>query len=456
MADPSHASASSEEIPQEIRSALLKYDDSSHQGAKAYVYHDLPPYRKRIRLLRLLSGVLVSPLVQCEMFEAEFDEEESSSEEAQSKESQSKGKHILPRVVDESGHLTDQVTKYEALSWRWGDEDNSQHTIMIRERGKMYKKRVSHTLGLALKYLGQTEDRILWIDAICINQKNKKERSYQVSMMSLVYTRAEQVCVWLGEDDDNSRKAFKFIKEDISHLKDFDQVCSDPNNAHKWRAFLSLMQRAWFSRRWVVQEIALALKASVYCGPDKLDWRELAIAVELFVEVETATHRLSELLRKDAKSNVVPNWFEHISELGASLLVNATARIFREYQRGDPAISLPARRSLLSLEYLVTSLSIFDCGRPHDSVYALIAIARDASPNPPTSVQEERKQALIAQVFGDQLEQKPYLLDYNSPYPDVCKEFVQFCIERCGPGRRTGDQKCQRWMNTRTTMMKHL
>ncbi|KAF2854236.1 hypothetical protein T440DRAFT_544500 [Plenodomus tracheiphilus IPT5] len=216
----------------------------------------------------------------------------------------------------------------------------------------MSQKRVSKTLGLALKYLRRKNDRVLWIDAICINQANKEERSYQVSMMSLVYTRAE---------------------------------CSDQKNAHKWRAFLRLMQRSWFSRRWVVQEIALAFKARVYCGPDELDWRELAIAVELFVEVETATHRLSELLRKDAKMDVVPNWFEHISELGASLLVNATARIFREYQRGDQVEGLPARRSLLSLEYLVTSLSIFDCGRPHDSVYALIAIARDAKPNPPTS-----------------------------------------------------------------------
>lgn len=419
MSQPIHVSTSYEEIPRETRSALLQYEDMHNQGFEAYEYHNLPSDRKRIRLLRLLPGVLLSPHVLCEMFEAEFPEEKT----------QSANTNHLPRIVRQDGRLTDRI-QYEALSWRWGDEDNSQHTIMIREHGHMYQKRVSETLGLALKYLRQRKDRILWIDAICINQKNKKERSFQVSMMSLVYTRAEQVCVWLGEDDDDSRKAFRFIREDISHLKDFDRLCSDQKNAHKWRAFLGLMQRDWFSRRWVVQEIALAVKAQVYCGPDTLNWRELAIAVELFVEVETATHRLSELLRKDAKSDVVPNWFEHISELGASLLVNATARIFREYQRGDRSVKLPARRSLLSLEYLVTSLSIFDCGRPHDSVYALLAIARDARPNPPTTVKVRRDQALIEQVFGDQLEQKPYLLDYSSPYPDVCKEFVQFCIER--------------------------
>ncbi|KAF2032465.1 HET-domain-containing protein [Setomelanomma holmii] len=389
-----------EEIPRQIRSALLEYDDSKNEGTEAYGYSDLPKDKKRIRLLRLYPGVLRSPQVLCEMLEAEFVEGEP-----------------LPRIVGTNDTLTRPI-KYEALSWRWGDEDNSEYTIMIRNDGEMYRKRVSQTLGLALKYLRRGQDRILWIDAICINQKNKEERSYQVSMMSLVYTRASQVCVWLGEDDDNSQKAFRFIRDDISHLKNFDQLCTEDVHAPKWRAFVALMQRDWFSRRWVVQEIALAPVASVYCGPDELEWRELAIAVELFVEVETATHRLSELLRKDAKSRLVPNWFEHISELGASLLVNATARIFREYQRGDEIVKGPKRRSLLSLEFLVTSLSIFDCGRPHDSVYALIAIARDASPNPPTSTKQKRHQALIAQVFGDQLEQKPYLLDYNSPYPD--------------------------------------
>ncbi|KAL5380794.1 hypothetical protein DPSP01_007595 [Paraphaeosphaeria sporulosa] len=344
---------------------------------------------------------------------------------------------------------------YHALSWRWGDEDDGKYAIMIKRKGNLFKKRVSRTLGLALKFLRLKEDRVLWIDAICIDQKNLEERSFQVSLMSLVYTGAKEICVWLGEDDDDSTQAIQFVKDEISQLKDFDKLCIDQQHSPKWKALLGLMQRDWFSRRWVVQEIALAEKAQVYCGPDQIPWVDLAIAVELFVEVETATHRLSELIKKDDAHNVVPYWFEHVSELGASVLVNATARIFRGHKGGgygpyiggsddDAAAggSSPmddstrrrssrkdqVRRSLLSLEYLVTSLSIFDCGRPHDSIYALIAIARDAAPHPPSSLTRRTKEALIAEVFSDAIEQKPYPLDYNSPYPDVCKEFLQFCI----------------------------
>jgi len=143
------------------------------------------------------------------------------------------------------------VIKYEALSWRWGDETKGLYIIMIKKYGEIYKKRVSETLGLALKYLRGEKDRILWINAICIDQQNRDERSSQVAMMSLVYTGATQVCVWLGEDDEESTMAIKFVRDEITLLKNLDRLCTDKQHATKWGALLGLMQRDWFSRRWV-------------------------------------------------------------------------------------------------------------------------------------------------------------------------------------------------------------
>lgn len=86
--------------------------------------------------------------------------------------------------------------RYEALSWRWGNEDTGEHAIMIMKGGKHYPKRVSRTFGLALKYLRYRADpRILWIDALCINQDDYAERSIQVAIMDRLYTGASQVCV---------------------------------------------------------------------------------------------------------------------------------------------------------------------------------------------------------------------------------------------------------------------
>ena len=46
--------------------------------------------------------------------------------------------------------------------------------------------------------------RVLWIDAICINQTDIPERNAQVSTMKRTYEEADRVLVWLGEERENS------------------------------------------------------------------------------------------------------------------------------------------------------------------------------------------------------------------------------------------------------------
>jgi hypothetical protein len=75
-------------------------------------------------------------------------------------------------------------------------------------------------------------------------------------------------CVWLGEGDASSAMAIKFIKDEVLQLQNFDDLCDSKEASKKWGALLELMQRKWFSRRWVVQEIALAQTATIYCGTD--------------------------------------------------------------------------------------------------------------------------------------------------------------------------------------------
>jgi hypothetical protein len=114
-------------------------------------------------------------------------------------------------------------------------------------------------------------------------------------MMAKIFGRADCVRIWLGDSDPSSDLAILFIKQQILQLQHFDDLSSSTASSDKWRALLELMQRDWFSRRWVIQEVTLAKKAIIHCGKTKLAWTKFAIAVELFVEVETATHRLSEV-----------------------------------------------------------------------------------------------------------------------------------------------------------------
>ncbi|KAI0136394.1 heterokaryon incompatibility protein-domain-containing protein [Xylariales sp. AK1849] len=416
----------------EARSRVMKYSDPLLKEAKVFKYDSLSNAKKRIRLIRLRHGFPDSSTIDCELFDVEF----NAAHE--------------PVLVSDSSTLQE----YEALSWCWGSGPKD-YAINITRGHNVYKMAVSRDLALALKYLRlRNKARVLWIDAICIDQSNIRERNHQVQIMSLIYTRARQVCIWLGEDDDDSNLAIRFIKKDILKFENFDSVCSNKQNADNWRALLMLMQRPWFSRRWVVQEIALSQGATVHCGPENIQWKDFAVAVELFVEVETATHRLSEVMQKDERFYHVPGWFEYVSELGASLLVTATGKIFRQYKskpgsNHEKLMDPMSRRGLQSLEYLVSSLFTFEASEPRDAVYSLLAIARDTAPlaeqqSPGDNSDDE---TLLMKAFATFLERKPYAVDYDRPYADVCADFIRFCVERARKSdpARALDILCRPW-----------
>ena len=256
--------------------------------------------------------------------------------------------------------------------------------------------------------------------------------------MSRIYGQATSVCIWVGEGDAESKMAFDFIKHEVLRLQDFDELCENEDASPRWRAMLNVMKRPWFSRRWMVQEIALANKATIYCGKETIAWKDFSDAVQLFVEVETATHRLSEVMKKDPKFYHVPGWFEYVSALGASLLVEATGTLFRK-TKGQ------RREALLSLEYLVSSLSVFEAAVPHDTIFALLAIAKDTAPTPVRHVHSPTsgvaaKQKLDAWAVRH-MRAKPYPVDYERP---ICKDFIVFCIRQSDPTRAL-DIICRPW-----------
>jgi hypothetical protein len=87
--------------------------------------------------------------------------------------------------------------KYEALSYTWGS-DAAQHDIRVD--GKRFLVR-PNLLEALMHLRGLSETRVLWIDAICINQADIEERNRQLYLMPHIYGRAQMVLVWLGHDD---------------------------------------------------------------------------------------------------------------------------------------------------------------------------------------------------------------------------------------------------------------
>ena len=273
-------------------------------------------------------------------------------------------------------HKYTSPENYEAVSYYWGssepDTDINVYTVGEGSPDILtnYTFKIRSNLYSGLRRLRFLEKpRYLWIDAICINQSDNNERNLQVSLMDKVYTEASSVCVWLGEAKDDSQLALNFISR-VVNLDDFDRLVADRRTPHEWAALSKLMKRAWFSRRWVVQEIALAKSATLYCGDDRCDWSDFAVAVSLFEAVETDDRSISKTIQRSDEYNRVPDFLGEIQFLGATRLVSATSNLFRKSNQGK------VLEKLLTLEALVSSLSQFQALKPHDTIYAVLALAK--------------------------------------------------------------------------------
>ncbi|KNG86284.1 hypothetical protein ANOM_005936 [Aspergillus nomiae NRRL 13137] len=169
---------------------------------------------------------------------------------------------------------------YEALSYTWG---STEIVRTVRMNGKRHG--ITHNLYLALQYLRfRDQDRILWVDGICIDQTNDKERGHQVRHMGDIYKQSERVIFWLGEPTDatdvilNSLRELQ--KESTEHASKMWEL-SDRRWVGLWSAvqsgypdlqlqqrqgFKELLSRPWFKRVWILQEVANARAGLVCCG----------------------------------------------------------------------------------------------------------------------------------------------------------------------------------------------
>lgn len=175
--------------------------------------------------------------------------------------------------------------EYEALSYLWGDP-SPKFTITVN--GHPFA--IGHNLYIALCYLRHRRTpRTLWIDALCINQKDSTEKDCQIRQMGAVYLNASEVLVWFGESDTDIDKAMDMLsdmegKVDVSKL-DWYYDNSEPQL--DWYAATiydkrvhpglnKLFNRPWFSRIWVVQEVSLSQRAPIiHCGKRYISFKLL-------------------------------------------------------------------------------------------------------------------------------------------------------------------------------------
>ncbi|KAI0008167.1 HET-domain-containing protein [Xylariaceae sp. FL0662B] len=248
---------------------------------------------------------------------------------------------------------------YEAISYVWGDLHNRKN---ITCNGRTLS--ITAGLNTALCHVrSPSESRNLWADAICINQNDNDERGRQVRRMKDIYSRASRVIVWLGEARDESDRGIE-VASDIARscqrytaeggaletLTFNDELARrvfgrfrHSSEFPRLRAFAKIIERLWFTRVWVVQEVAVAAHATVLCGTSSISWTDLTNAI-------TAQEHLNLYLADHARN--------------AYVFMLERARM--EWCSG-------IRRSLLSVLFRYRILHSTD---PRDKIFGISALTR--------------------------------------------------------------------------------
>ncbi|RKL27121.1 hypothetical protein BFJ72_g13354 [Fusarium proliferatum] len=197
--------------------------------------------------------------------------------------------------IDLTTHSLDEAEAlgYHALSYTWGAPEGegkrkvSESCILVNG-SRFY---VQPNLLGALKRFEEF-DWYLWIDAICIDQTNQREREIQVGIMSEIYSMAARVDIWLGDGGKESAEAIRLTRA-LSNLaeetsgsevspgkSEIESSGLPPIPSEGWKPFVNLLDRNWFRRAWVIQETVLARQTFVFLGSSEcISWEQLASAL---------------------------------------------------------------------------------------------------------------------------------------------------------------------------------
>ena len=226
------------------------FDWVEQQNFPEFEYPAINSSAGEIRLLRIKKGLFRSDIVECDI------------------------------ITTSLG----RGQEFQALSYRWGSGKMSD--VMLCNGKRLY---IYPSLNAALKTFRESpmlRDQLLWSDAVSIDQANKTEVSEQILLMRRIYTEATGVFVHLGLAERQMSLGLDLmhrlatLQQHLTHPEEHGAIPIDdvtlPSERHScWTEYFTLFLSPWISRTWILQEIALAEKATLGIGRYVVDWKVL-------------------------------------------------------------------------------------------------------------------------------------------------------------------------------------
>lgn len=298
--------------------------------------------------------------------------------------------------------LDSSIHPYVAVSYCWGAPDppgTDAYIKYVDGRRVPVRRAVKNIID---RILVDMEECVIWIDGLCINQENFQEKNAQVARMSEIYSLAQKTLAWLGDADNYTTLAFETIEsswmytgEVLEALPPWAIFEAPPVTqfltSDRVHAVMQLLNRSFFQRVWIIQELVLSKKIIFWCGQYQTIWQKLsAVACQLPIWSAHFPGESFAIPRSEDRQFIFT--LDHLSSEAAPL------RIDLDWGVGTPVglEMIPLLRQLrlqtlghsasgtgLPNHNIPTMLSFtnsYDSTNPRDKIYALLSLARSTLP----------------------------------------------------------------------------
>lgn len=261
--------------------------------------------------------------------------------------------------------------QFTALSYCWNPTESglsnnkSNRSVAQVENIPFLWIPLGENLQLAIRHWrGRKKVRTMWIDAICINQNDIKERNHQIQLMGQIYSSAQAVVIWLGPSDEASTYVMDVIRSGKS----------DWYLGKLVGCLHSFLERDWFRRVWIIQEITLARTDPVLCcGYDSVPWSMLYLFIRRLrerLQGREDTFCFADTTFLTSLDHINPEYSEHgdvVEFLGEHVEMLGDIRMSGSFA------SFPEQlHRMISLEA--------EASDPRDMVYGLLGFSRFTGP----------------------------------------------------------------------------
>ncbi|KAI1378514.1 heterokaryon incompatibility protein-domain-containing protein [Hypoxylon crocopeplum] len=271
---------------------------------------------------------------------------------------------LLPATA--SGGLNGRVRRFSigstptfvSVSHVWGDK-KADRAMSLESGCGIRNLQISHNLeSFLINMLCHTPETLpqiwegserlpMWIDMVCIDQVDNREKALQIPLMRDIYSKASSVVVWIHEYDSYLRYAFQYLRR-IGRQGPGEEALFDPMG---WDAIRRLLGCEWFHRRWVIQESVLPKNAIFLSGSDSISMNELFRGINMAISALLARPRPTKKLKPGNTGELRP------------------IRVLRELRQ-----AMETEQDRFGLFWLMEHLRFTRATFAHDQIYSLLGV----------------------------------------------------------------------------------